>query len=223
MTSSTRREWPVPALLILLSVVPVIAGAARLGEVAVGAPVTPDNARFFADPVPVVLHIAAAVPYCVLGALQFVPGLRRRRWHRVTGRLLVPLGLIAALTGLWMTLFYALPAIDVGLLTAIRLVFGAAMAIAIVLGFLAIRRRDVAAHRAWMIRGYAIAQGAGTQVFTHLPWMLFLGPPDQLTRALLMAAGWVINVAVAEWVIRRSTAAPRRPAPALKGTSVDRA
>ncbi|MDE3721956.1 DUF2306 domain-containing protein [Nocardiopsis sp. N85] len=223
MTSSTRREWPVPALLILLSVVPVIAGAARLSEVAVGAPVTPDNARFFADPVPVVLHIAAAVPYCVLGTLQFVPGLRRRRWHRVTGRLLVPLGLIAALTGLWMTLFYALPAIDVGLLTAIRLVFGAAMAIAIVLGFLAIRRRDVAAHRAWMIRGYAIAQGAGTQVFTHLPWMLFLGPPDELTRALLMAAGWVINVAVAEWVIRRSTAAPRRPAPALKGASVDRA
>ena len=41
------------------------------------------------------------------------------------------------------------------------------MALAIVLGLAAIRRRDIARHRAWMIRGYAIGLGAGTQALTH--------------------------------------------------------
>ena len=73
----------------------------------------------------------------------------------------------------------------------------------LVLGFAAIRRRDIAWHRAWMIRGYAIALGAGTQVLTNVPWLLFVGKPEGLSRALLMAAGWLINVGVAEWIIRR--------------------
>ena len=37
----------------------------------------------------------------------------------------------------------------------------------LVLGFAAIRRRDIAAHRAWMIRAYAIGLAAGTQAFTE--------------------------------------------------------
>lgn len=41
------------------------------------------------------------------------------------------------------------------------------MAACLVLGFTAIRRRDIAAHRAWMIRAYAIGLGAGTQAFTE--------------------------------------------------------
>ena len=53
------------------------------------------------------------------------------------------------------------------LVAGVRLVFGSAMAACIVLGFTAIRRRDVAAHRAWMIRAYALALAAGTQAFTQ--------------------------------------------------------
>ena len=55
-----------------------------------------------------------------------------------------------------MTLFYPRPAGDGELLTGMRLVFGSAMVASIVLGFAAVRRRDIARHRAWMIRGYAI-------------------------------------------------------------------
>jgi uncharacterized membrane protein len=197
-----RRQWLVPAGLILLSLVPVAAGADRVGQLAGAAQVTPDNARFFASPVPVVVHIVAASVYCILGAFQFVPRLRRQRWHRLAGRVLIPCGLAVALSGLWMTLFYPRPA-DVGtLLTAFRLVFGSAMAASIVLGFLAVRRRDFARHGAWMTRAYAIGIGAGTQVFTHLPWILLVGPVDKLSKALLMLAGWLINLAVAEWAIR---------------------
>ncbi len=202
--SSAKASWLVPAALIVLSAVPMAAGAVRLTELTGGAEVTPENARFFAAPLPVVLHILSVGLYSVLGAFQFAPGYRRKRlgWHRAAGRLLIPCGLVAALSGLWMTLFYPRPEGDGDLLAGLRLVFGSAMVLAIVLGFAAIRRRDLARHRAWMIRGYAIGLGAGTQVLTHLPWFLIFGTPGEFPRALLMGAGWVINLAVAEWIIR---------------------
>jgi hypothetical protein len=64
-----------------------------------------------------------------------------------------------------------------------------------------------------MVRGYAIALGAGTQAFTHAPHLLVTGEqPGANVRAGLMLAGWLINLAVAEWYLRRParTAPPRR-------------
>ena len=84
------------------------------------------------------------------------------------------------------------------------------MVISIVLGFTAIRRRDVRGHRAWMMRGYALGLGAGTQALTLLAGELIAGPPSELSRALLMGAAWVINLAVAEWIIRKQSAPPAR-------------
>lgn len=209
-TASPRRGgWRVPAALIALSAIPVIAGAVRMTELTGGAAITQDNARFFAMPLPVVLHIICVSVYSILGAFQFASGFRRRRlgWHRVAGRLLVVCGLVVALTGLWMTLFYPRPEGDGDLLAGIRVVFGTAMFLSIVLGLAAIRRRDIARHRAWMMRGYAIGLGAGTQALTQLPWILLVGKPGEFPRALLMAAAWLINLAVAEWLIRKR---PRR-------------
>jgi len=201
-----RREWLAPTGLILLSLVPVLAGSMRLTELTSGGTVTPENARFFDSPVPVVVHIVASTVFLLLGALQFAPSLRRRRWHRLAGRVVMPAGLLSALSALWMTLFYDLPAINGVALLVMRLGFGTAMATGIVLAFVAIRRGDVVTHSAWMTRAYAIGLGAGTQVFTFLPWTLVFGPPDQAMNAVLMGAGWVINLAVAEVVIRRRAA-----------------
>jgi hypothetical protein len=50
----------------------------RLTQLGTGAAVTVDNARFFASPLPVVLHIAAVIVYSLLGAFQFAPAFRRR-------------------------------------------------------------------------------------------------------------------------------------------------
>ncbi len=177
----------------------------RIAELTGGGDVTPDNARFFASPLPVMLHILSSSLYAVLGAFQFAPGFRRRRpgWHRAAGRILVVCGLTAALSGLWMTQFYPWSDYDGRLLYALQLLFGSAMVLSIVLGGAAIRRRDVARHRAWMIRAYAVGLGAGTQVLTHLPLLLFPAALGELTRALCMGAGWALNLAVAEWLIRR--------------------
>ena len=203
--TTTRADWLVPTSLILLTSVPAAAGAVRLTELARGAEITPANERFFAMPLPIVLHIVSVTVFCLVGAFQFAPGIRRRHrmLHRIAGRVLAPTGLVAALTGLWMSVAYPQPPGDGPLVTAFRLVFGSAMAASLVLGFVAIRQRDFHRHRAWMIRGYAIGLGAGTQVFTHLPWVLTGVAPGVFTRAVLMAAGWVINVCVAEWLIRR--------------------
>ena len=203
-----RADWLVPALLVLLSLVPAVAGTARLAQLAGGANVTAANARFFAQPIPVVLHILTVIPYSIVGAFQFSRGFRRRHraWHRAAGRVLGVCGLIAALTGLWMAHFYPWPEGDgVGLYFE-RLIFGTAMVVSIVLGVAAVRRRDFEAHGAWMIRAYAIGLGAGTQVFTHLPWFILIGKPGESARTVLMGAGWVINVVVAEWIIRRNEA-----------------
>ena len=209
--------WLVPTALIALSVVPVAAGAFRLAGLAGGEEITAENARFFAAPLPVVLHILSASLYCVLGAFQFAPGIRHGRpgWHRGAGWLLVPCGLVAALSGLWMTQFFPPVDGDGDLLYGFRLLFGSAMFLSIVLGLAAIRRRDIPRHRAWMIRGYAIGLGAGTQVLTNVPWILIFGTPGGLSRDLLMGAGWAINLVVAEWIICRGLAHPvRTPATA---------
>lgn len=212
--SYPRTDWLVPAALIALSLIPVAAGVFRLVQLGGGAEITPDNARFFAAPLPVVLHIISVSVYCILGAFQFAPGFRRRKpnWHRAAGRFLVPCGLIAALSGLWMTQFYPPVDNDGDLLYGIRLLFGSAMVLSIVFGLAAIRRRDFARHSAWMMRGYAIGLGAGTQAFTHLPYFLFEGMQGALGRALAMGAGWVINLVVAEWIIRRRPTYPVRNA-----------
>jgi uncharacterized membrane protein len=209
-------KWLVAALF-LLSAIPLTAGAFRLSELAGGAAITPANARFFAAPLPVVVHILSAAVYALLGAFQFAPAFRRRRpgWHRVAGRLLVGCGLLVGLSALWMTVFYPGANGTSQLLYALRLGFGAAMIGAIVLGFAAIRRGDVKRHRAWMMRAYAIGLGAGTQVLTQAAGAMIAGPPSDFSRALLMGAGWVINLAVAEWAIRKRPARPARPASAV--------
>lgn len=203
---SAWARWRLPAALIVLTLMPMTGGVIRLSQMTGGAEVTPANARFIASPAPAVLHIVCATVYCLLGALQFAPAFRRRRpdWHRAAGRVLIPLGLIAALSGLWMTVFYPNAPGDGALLVGIRLVVGVGMALSLVLGFTAIRRRDIASHRAWMIRGYAIGQGAGTQVLTGLVYALFVGVPGEVTRAVfLMGGAWAINLVVAEWFIRK--------------------
>ncbi|HET6262685.1 MAG TPA: DUF2306 domain-containing protein [Chloroflexia bacterium] len=197
----------------MLSSIPLAGGAFRLTDLGGGAEITPANARFFGSPLPVVLPLESAGVYAVLGAFQFATRFRRRRpgWHRAAGRLLVPCGLLVGLSGVWMTLFYPRPADTGELLYALRLLFGSGMIVSIVLGFVAIRRRDVTRHRAWMMRGYAIGLGAGTQVLTLAAGELITSPPTELSRALLMGAGWVINLAVAEWAIRRQLRPVRIP------------
>ena len=169
----------------------------------------------------------AAVVYAVLGAFQFSARLRRRHpgWHRRTGRLLVVLGLAVAFSGLWMTLAYPQKEGTGDILWVTRLLVSSGMGAAVILGLVAIRRRDITSHRAWMTRAYALALGAGTQAFTVGFGEALFGT-GVVNHDLMMAAAWAINLAVAEWVIRRPairranrTRRARRARTALAGSS----
>lgn len=193
-----RSARPLVAGLLLLSAVPIAAGLVRLAQLAGGVAITPDNARFVTAPLPVTIHIVAIGFYALLGALQFVPALRTRgaSCHRIAGRLTLIAAFATALSGIWMTLFYPLPDVDRGALDIMRLAVGLWMASCLALGLAAIRRRDI-----------------GTQVFTHLPYNILAGKPDTLARAILMGAGWGINIVIAEWIIHKQDFRPaRRPA-----------
>ena len=58
--------WLVPTALLVLSVIPIAAGAFRLTQLTGGAEITPENARFFASPLPVVVHIVSVSLYAIL-------------------------------------------------------------------------------------------------------------------------------------------------------------
>lgn len=212
--SRRGRARQLVVLLLVLTIVPTGGAIVRIIDLISGTP-APESVRFFDSPTPVVIHIAASLTYLALGAFQFVPRLRRLGWHRRAGRYLAPIGLVAALTGVWMTLFYDIPADVAGPgLFWVRLVFGSFMAVAIVLGVSAIRRGDVQAHAAWMIRAYAAGMGAGSQAVIFITWQIVIGEPGITLHTVLMTAGWVVNAVIAELAIVRMRAA-RRPRPAL--------
>ena len=220
-TTTTRpagrasRSWPVPAALIALSAIPLMAGGLRIVERAGGPAVLPPDDRFVSTfPVALTVHVLGSALFALVGAFQFVPRLRRRHltWHRRAGRVLVLAGLLVCGSAVWVTLTYPAQPGTGQVLYLVRLVVGPAMAVFLTLGFAAVRRRDIPAHRAWMIRAYALGLGAGTQIFTEGFGEGIFGS-GVVTGDLLKASGWVINLAVAEWVIRggRRLGPGRRP------------
>ena len=133
-------------------------------------------------------------------------------WHRRAGKVLALAGIASGLTGLWMTMFYRIPQDMQGpLLYWVRLTVGSAMVVAIVIAWRSILRRQVNRHEAFMIRAYALGQGAATQAFVLLPWMLSTGQSGGPIRDLLMTLAWLINIAVAEVIIRQRTAQQHSP------------
>jgi uncharacterized membrane protein len=198
-----RRGWPVPAALTALSAIPLAAGTLRLVQLAGGPALIPADDRFTGIPAALVVHIVGAAVFALVGAFQFLPRFRRRHrtWHRRAGRLVSGAGMAVAASALWMTLVYQAQPGTGQVLYVLRLVFASAMAASLLLGIAAIRRRDIAAHRAWMIRAYAIGLAAGTQTFTEGIAGAIFGT-GELRMDLAKGAGWVINLAVAEWAIR---------------------
>lgn len=172
--------------------------------------IIPPNPRAVIDPVPITLHILGSSIFCLAGAVQFLPSLRRHRpaVHRSLGRVVAAAGCISALSGLWMTVSYPFPeALQGPVLYATRVTLSLAMVAFIALAVVAIRSRNVNAHRAAMLRSYAIGQGASTQTALFLIAMIFLtAEPLGFARDLLMVSAWVINLVVAELLIRRVVA-----------------
>ena len=216
MRSLGKHEWALLAFIFLYSLIPTFGGLFRLAELAGGPAIVPENPRALADPLPIVLHVVGSFLFCIFGALQFLPSLRREHpgLHRGLGRVVALAGLTSALTGLWMTLTFAFPeGLQGPLLYWARIALSLCMAGLIGWAVVAIRSRNVLAHRAAMFRAYAIGQGASTQAMFGIAWMVALGTePLGPMRDAMMVLAWGFNLAVAEFLIARMHVPRSQPA-----------
>jgi uncharacterized membrane protein len=203
--------------LVLLALPPVLIGLTILHSMTTGslneATTETDLARRASYPLAMALHVIGGAALLILGLLQFSPDLRRKapRLHRWTGRTLLALGAGAALSGLWMNASpFAKP--ESHLYDGAQNIMAAAFLTVTALGLAAARARDFAAHRAWMLRAYAIAMGAGTQTALVLPVFLLLGTVEGPALDLILIGAWAVNLGGAELLIaRQARSAPIRP------------
>ncbi|MCU0806125.1 MAG: DUF2306 domain-containing protein [Burkholderiales bacterium] len=168
-----------------------------------GSAVHPDmRAAFVAHRGAIYAHVFASVAALALGPFQFSAKLRSRRpaLHRWMGRVYLGSGvLVGGLAGLYMSAFafggvvskLGFAALAVGwLYTGLR-------------AYLAIRARDVVAHRRWMVRNFALAFAAVT-LRLWLPAAVASGVPFGLAYPAVAWLCWVPNLVVAEWFLRHS-------------------
>jgi hypothetical protein len=216
MKTVTRREWTLLAIILVYSFVPTFGGLLRVIELGGGPTIVPENPRALAYPLPIVLHIVSSFLFCTVGALQFLPSVRRHypAMHRAAGRMIAAAGCVSALTGLWMTHFFAFPDELQGLLLYwVRIALSLWMVGLIAWAVIAIRSRNVLGHSAAMLRAYAIGQGASTQTVLGIGWMVALGTePLGPLRDGMMVFAWGLNLMIAELLIRTMFAPRTLPA-----------
>lgn len=158
-----------------------------------------------------VAHVVTAAVALIVGAAQFVPAIRARRaLHRALGRGYLLAGVLpAALTAVPVALWsgHLLTQVSLTVAAGLWLVTGA-------LAYRAVRRRDIAAHRAWMTRNYALTFLAVTArilvpvlLLARIPFggpgMGAIGADAPAMIPIGQTLGWIVNLAVAEVLLRR--------------------
>jgi uncharacterized membrane protein len=148
----------------------------------------PYNPGFLEYPTIVALHVVLGGLYLALAPFQFVKRIRSRHlgYHRWAGRTLVSIGLVVGMTALFMGLVIPFS----GWIERVYIgPFGTLFLLALIKGFIHIRAKQVALHREWMIRAFAIGLAVATQRLIFIPVITVVADPTQSQRAgLLLAA-----------------------------------
>ena len=153
---------------------------------------------------PLLLHVGGGVVALAVGPWQLWTGLRTRRpaVHRSLGRVYVAAVLAAAAGGLLLA-----PLSQGGPVAHLAFATGAVGLLLVTgMGFLSIRRRRIAAHRAWMVRSYALIFAAVT-FRLWLGVLTAMGLPFQQVYASGAWAVWFIDLFVAEALLGVGAAA----------------
>ena len=164
--------------------------------------------RFGHHPVLALLHVVPGGVFLALAPFQFVSALRRRyvAVHRWSGRILIVAAVVSVLSSFYFGLL--IPFGGAGEAVAIA-VFGGVFLLAIGRAFVAIRRRQIARHREWMIRAFAIAIGISSVRVMGAVLDVALTPaglgPDTLF-VLSIWTGWLLTACGAEAWIRQTRA-----------------
>lgn len=208
MTRFPFANWLVPLSLLALGGLQVSSGAFQLTLIQQGPP--PEGAEslfvsphYFQTPFPILVHIVSGIVFSLLAPFQFAIPVRRRwpLWHRWSGRVVFATGILVALSALWMNQYF--PVFGGLLKYAGILVFSLGLILSLGQAVRAIVTRDIQRHRAWMMRAMAIGLGGATQRVFLLPVFVINGGLGELTIGLGVWSGFLLNLAVAEWVLRR--------------------
>jgi uncharacterized membrane protein len=177
-------------------------------DVHAGDPGVPFNERYYTHPYLTLLHIVPGFLFMTLGPLQFMPAIRNRwlRFHRWCGRIFLVASLVGVLSAL---AFVPMLPVFGNFSARVAVVFGATLfLISIVKGYLHIRRFEIAQHREWMIRTFAIGLGIAT-FRVLLPVLMLFGASFTEAWDTVVWLGFAVNLVVAEvWInVRRPQAA----------------
>ena len=170
----------------------------------------PYNPGFARHPLVVQGHAALGGVYLALGALQFIPAVRRRAvgLHRWNGRFLA---VIAVFVGASAIFIGAVIPFSGPPETVVISMFGAFYLYAIVAGVAAARGGRIDRHRAWMIRAYAVGAAVVTMRLIFIPSLMFLGPVSGLGASWLsviaFSLAFVIHTLAAELWLRHTARA----------------
>jgi uncharacterized membrane protein len=193
-------------VLILLSLGVAGYAIAVYAFLPLGAFVHPDiRAVYESQRTGIYTHVFASVVALALGPFQFSAALRARlpALHRWSGRLYLAVGvLVGGLAGLFMAahafggaasrLGFACLALG-WLYTGLR-------------AYLAIRARDVASHRRWMVRNFALTFAAVT-LRLWLPASVASGIAFEAAYPVIAWLCWVPNLLAAELLFNRTRGA----------------
>jgi len=197
---SPRTERLVWTLTLTLSAIGVIAVLARLFRL--GAPPRGTDTGFAEHSLLTAIHILPGLLFVVLAPLQFVRSLRKGRLHRWLGRALVAVGLVIGVSALVMSAKMSIGGLTE---TTATMSFAALFLFCLVRGFVAIRRCQIAQHREWMLRAFAIGMAVAfirpiVGIFFATSRLTHLTPHDFFGIAFWL--GFVIQTSVAELWIR---------------------
>jgi uncharacterized membrane protein len=158
---------------------------------------------FLSYPLLTFLHVIPGGLLLALAPLQFSSRIRNQhlRFHRWSGRVLVLSALLVGLSGLLLAARFPYGG---PVAAAASFVAGTAFLIALIRAFIAIRRRDVVAHREWMIRMFALGLAIATIRVIGLLVFALTGTSFQKSAGAVFWIGWVSTFTVAELWIRHT-------------------
>ena len=146
--------------------------------------------------------------FCFFGIFQFIPTIRKRSLsrHKTLGAVVVISGELSSLTDVWLAHYYDFPKELQGeLLYWSRLIIGPLMALFIIQSLVVLRKKSFSSHGKYMLRAYAIAQGASTQTFFSILWgLLTVYKLEGNNRDILMLSSWFFNMILIELFIHKS-------------------
>lgn len=202
MTRIFQRPMPLALLLLAATFIPIASAPLRMFQIITNQ-LPPDALRFNAVPWALFLHSLGGMTFCLLGPFQFAGVLKHRfgKLHRITGRIFVVTGFMLALSALRMLAEF--PDGSTWVLVTARLLASLGMMGCMAMSLISIKNSYINDHRNWMIRAYAIGTGSATIAFIQLPIFFIRGQAlTGYAADILFVLSWIINLSIAEWVIR---------------------